>query len=104
MFFSMKSLKLTKTFMWGCIATSFCIHSKSTKDIFFMHLTLPFTIPNLGFFFCYNDFHSFIDFKERYQTLNFTCGHCLLYNVFDIITYWTFFGHVSCNNGVTFLF
>jgi hypothetical protein len=25
---------LTKTFTGGCIVTSFCIHSKSTKDIF----------------------------------------------------------------------
>ncbi len=47
MFFSMKSLKLTKTFMGGCIVTSFYIRSKFVKDIFSMYPMLPFTILNL---------------------------------------------------------
>jgi hypothetical protein len=46
MFFSMKSLKLIKTFMGGCIVTFLCIHSKSTRDIFSMYPMLPFTIPS----------------------------------------------------------
>ncbi len=48
MFFSMKSLKLAKTFTGGCIVTSFCIHSESMKDIYFMYLVLSFTIPSLN--------------------------------------------------------
>ncbi len=51
MFFSMKSLKLIKTFMGGCIVMSFYIHSKSARDIFFMYPMLPFTILNLGYKF-----------------------------------------------------
>ncbi len=51
MFFLMKSLKLTKTFMGGYIVMSFCIHSKYVKDIFSMYPTFPFTIPNLGYKF-----------------------------------------------------
>ncbi len=51
MFFFMKSLKLTKTFMGGCIVTSFCIHSKSMRDIFSMYLMLLFTILTSGYDF-----------------------------------------------------
>ncbi len=51
MFFSMKSLKLTKTFMGGCIVMSFYIHSEFARDIFFMYPMLPFTILNLGYKF-----------------------------------------------------
>jgi len=49
MFFSMKSLKLIKTFMGGCIVTSFYIHSESMKDIFSMYLMFLFTIQSLGY-------------------------------------------------------
>ncbi len=28
----------------------------------------------------------------------------MFHNVFDVIMYWTFFVHVSCDNNVTFLF
>ncbi len=51
MFFSMKSLKLTKTFMGGCIVTSSCVHSKYVKDTFSMYPMLLFTISNLGYKF-----------------------------------------------------
>jgi len=51
MFFSMKSLKLIKTFMGRCIIMSFCIHLKSTKDIFLMYPMLPFTIFSLKYKF-----------------------------------------------------
>ncbi len=44
MLFSMKSLKLTKMFMGGCIVTSFYIHSKFVKDIFVMYLMFSFII------------------------------------------------------------
>ncbi len=51
MFFSMKSLKLTKTFMGGYIVTSLCIHFEFVKDIFSMYPMLSFTISNLGYKF-----------------------------------------------------
>jgi hypothetical protein len=35
MFFSIKSLKLIKTFMGGCIVTFFCIHFKNMWRIYF---------------------------------------------------------------------
>jgi hypothetical protein len=51
MFFSMKSLKLTKTFMGGCIVMFFYIHLKFVKDIFSMYLMLLFTILSLKYNF-----------------------------------------------------
>jgi len=51
MLFSMKSLKLIKMFMGECIVTSFCILSKSVKDIFFIYLMLSFIIPSLRYKF-----------------------------------------------------
>jgi hypothetical protein len=86
MLFSMESLKLTKTFMGGFTITSLCIHFKFVKDVCSMYPMLLFTCPSLGYIFLI--IHSFIYFKER----------------FDIITYWTFFVCVSCDNNVTFLF
>ncbi len=51
MFFSMKSLKLTKTFMGGCTVTSFCIYFEFVRDIFSMYPLLSFTCPSLGYKF-----------------------------------------------------
>ncbi len=51
MFFSMKLLKLTKTFMGGCIVMSLCIHFEFVKDKFSTYLMLPFTIMNLEYIF-----------------------------------------------------
>jgi hypothetical protein len=48
---SMKSLKLIKTFMGGCIVMFFYIHLKFVKDIFSMYLMLSFTIPSLRYNF-----------------------------------------------------
>jgi hypothetical protein len=66
MFFSMKSLKLSKTFMGGCIIMSFYIHFKYVRDIFSMYRVLLFTIPSLGYkYSIIMIFHSFIDLKKR---------------------------------------
>jgi hypothetical protein len=89
--FFMNLLKLIKTFIGGCMVTCLFVSIWHLWQIYFYVVNV--SINNFEFktyFFCYNDFHSFVNFKERYKILNFTYEYCLSYNVLDVITYCSF--------------
>jgi hypothetical protein len=84
--------------------TYFCIHSKFVKDIFSKYPMLSFTIPNLGYKFSIIIIFMPLWIIKKVLNIEFYLWTCLSFDVFGIITSWTFFVCVSYNNNVTFLF